>query len=301
MPITFEDAVKRLNTMFPDLPQVTIENALIKKNGHVDKAIASLMRLTNRNQNKPNPKTFRKAQSNGFVQQQPQPNFNQRMGGYPPMYRHTTQNLMQRHQSSGMLMHRSPSGRLVRHSSGRLLQPRIKSNQLMPRHRSTNLLVPQQQPTPMRQSSGQLLTAGGSLQRTSTTPMLTPNGGRHQTLQQPHPVGKLQKSLTTQLIEQSTHEKLPKPRKISSRNRIIEVDSWYEVLLKTPLRMEAKTNSEVIQLLPVGLVVHVVEVKGRRCRLDNPVKGWCSAWSSVDDQILQKVKQLERVATDDPV
>jgi len=63
---------------------------------------------------------------------------------------------------------------------------------------------------------------------------------------------------------------------------------WYFVRLNTIVRHEADLKSHKLCVLQVGNNVHVVEKRGRRCRINVPVHGWCSQRSAQNDIILEK-------------
>lgn len=54
------------------------------------------------------------------------------------------------------------------------------------------------------------------------------------------------------------------------------VSGWYHVYLNTVLRKELSTDSELLQKIPVGSRLYLVEKHGRRARVEQPVKGWTS-------------------------
>jgi len=69
---------------------------------------------------------------------------------------------------------------------------------------------------------------------------------------------------------------------------LIVSGKWYEVLLKTTLRQEKVMESNLLDRLSPGTRVRVVEVDGRRARIDKPNEGWVSIKSSSGDTILLK-------------
>jgi len=62
---------------------------------------------------------------------------------------------------------------------------------------------------------------------------------------------------------------------------------WYRVCLNTIVRKDVKLDSERLRILPMGSRVNVVQKKGRRVMIDQPIKGWCSLSSSNGDTILK--------------
>lgn len=63
---------------------------------------------------------------------------------------------------------------------------------------------------------------------------------------------------------------------------------WYRVCLNTIVRKSKELDSERLRILPMGSKVYVEEVSGRRVRITQPLKGWCSMQSSNGDTILDK-------------
>merc|ERR1719499_1898460 len=63
---------------------------------------------------------------------------------------------------------------------------------------------------------------------------------------------------------------------------------WYYVRLNTIVRHDADLKSNKLCVLQVGNNVHVVEKRGRRCRINVPVHGWCSQRSAQNDIILER-------------
>ena len=78
----------------------------------------------------------------------------------------------------------------------------------------------------------------------------------------------------------------------------INLGEWYRVCLNTIVREQKSLDSNRVMILAMGGKVHVVETVGRRVRIDlvrktdteeqQPVDGWCSIESSMDDLILSK-------------
>jgi len=61
---------------------------------------------------------------------------------------------------------------------------------------------------------------------------------------------------------------------------------WHRVCLNTIVRATKDLESARLRILPMGSRVNVVEVDGRRVRIDEPIGGWCSIESSNGDLIL---------------
>lgn len=61
---------------------------------------------------------------------------------------------------------------------------------------------------------------------------------------------------------------------------------WHRVCLNTIVRATRELESARLRILPMGSRVNVVEVAGRRVRIDQPIDGWCSIESSNGDLIL---------------
>lgn len=70
----------------------------------------------------------------------------------------------------------------------------------------------------------------------------------------------------------------------------IDLPKWYRVCLNTIVRKDKKLDSERLRILPMGSRVHVVQIEGRRVRIDQPIAGWCSISSSTGDTILQVIQ-----------
>jgi len=70
----------------------------------------------------------------------------------------------------------------------------------------------------------------------------------------------------------------------------VELPKWYRVCLNTIVRKDKKLDSERLRILPMGSRVHVVQIEGRRVRIDQPIAGWCSISSSTGDTILQVIQ-----------
>jgi len=64
---------------------------------------------------------------------------------------------------------------------------------------------------------------------------------------------------------------------------------WYRVCLNTIVRKMKDLNSERLRIIPRGSQVHVVEIQGRRCRIDQPLDGWVSRVSSRGELICSKI------------
>lgn len=61
---------------------------------------------------------------------------------------------------------------------------------------------------------------------------------------------------------------------------------WHRVCLNTIVRATKELESARLRILPMGSRVNVIEVNGRRVRIDQPIDGWCSIESSNGDLIL---------------
>lgn len=70
----------------------------------------------------------------------------------------------------------------------------------------------------------------------------------------------------------------------------VDLPKWYRVCLNTIVRKDKKLDSERLRILPMGSRVHVVQIEGRRVRIDQPIAGWCSISSSTGDTILQVIQ-----------
>lgn len=73
-------------------------------------------------------------------------------------------------------------------------------------------------------------------------------------------------------------------------------NKWHRVCLNTIVRKNVELESERLRILPMGSRVHVIEKKGRRVRIDQPINGWCSLLSSTGDVILSEI-----AAPDEPL
>jgi len=62
---------------------------------------------------------------------------------------------------------------------------------------------------------------------------------------------------------------------------------WYRTYLRTMVREGESLNSAEVELLPPGSLVWVAETKGRRARVQNPVKGWVSLRSTEGIEIMR--------------
>jgi len=65
---------------------------------------------------------------------------------------------------------------------------------------------------------------------------------------------------------------------------------WHRVCLNTIVRATKDLDSARLRILPMGSRVNVVEVVGRRVKIDQPIDGWCSIESSNGDLILSKTQ-----------
>jgi len=65
-----------------------------------------------------------------------------------------------------------------------------------------------------------------------------------------------------------------------------EEGEWYIVKLNTIVREGESLESDRLCVLQIGNHVHAIEKRGRRCRIDVPVRGWCSLRSKQGDIIL---------------
>lgn len=63
---------------------------------------------------------------------------------------------------------------------------------------------------------------------------------------------------------------------------------WHRVCLNTIVRASKELDSSRLRILPMGSRVNVVDVVGRRVKIDQPIDGWCSIESSNGDLILSK-------------
>lgn len=87
----------------------------------------------------------------------------------------------------------------------------------------------------------------------------------------------------------STVERMPESMSV---NGDIELGA-YGVILNTIVRETEDLDSDPLQILLAGKEVNVVQVKGRRVRIDYPVQGWCSLISSCGHTILIKIDAPE--------
>lgn len=65
---------------------------------------------------------------------------------------------------------------------------------------------------------------------------------------------------------------------------------WHRVCLNTIVRASKELDSSRLRILPMGSRVNVVDVVGRRVKIDQPIDGWCSIESSNGDLILSKTQ-----------
>jgi len=70
---------------------------------------------------------------------------------------------------------------------------------------------------------------------------------------------------------------------------------WHRVCLNTIVRATKELESARLRILPMGSRVNVVEVSGRRVRIDQPIDGWCSIESSNGDLILSPTQNDQNV------
>jgi len=64
---------------------------------------------------------------------------------------------------------------------------------------------------------------------------------------------------------------------------------WYAVKENTVVRQQRQLSSPQVRILTAGLKVRVVEIFGRRARIDDPVEGWTSLASAEGIVILEKL------------
>lgn len=74
---------------------------------------------------------------------------------------------------------------------------------------------------------------------------------------------------------------------------------WHRVCLNTIVRATKDLDSARLRILPMGSRVNVVEVVGRRVKIDQPIDGWCSIESSNGDLILSKTQDEAPAAHND--
>jgi len=74
---------------------------------------------------------------------------------------------------------------------------------------------------------------------------------------------------------------------------------WHRVCLNTIVRATKELDSARLRILPMGSRVNVVEVVGRRVKIDQPIDGWCSIESSNGDLILSKTSSEDNGGTGD--
>jgi len=77
------------------------------------------------------------------------------------------------------------------------------------------------------------------------------------------------------------------PYEVAGENLEPLPGEWYSVLENTVVRRERELNSSQVRILPAGLKVRVVEIMGRRARIDDPAVGWTSLSSATGIQILE--------------
>lgn len=68
---------------------------------------------------------------------------------------------------------------------------------------------------------------------------------------------------------------------------------WHRVCLNTIVRATRELESARLRILPMGSRVNVVEIAGRRVRIDQPIDGWCSIESSNGDLILSPAEESD--------
>jgi len=68
---------------------------------------------------------------------------------------------------------------------------------------------------------------------------------------------------------------------------------WHRVCLNTIVRATKELESARLRILPMGSRVNVVEISGRRVRIDQPIDGWCSIESSNGDLILSPAEESD--------
>eukprot|EP00494_Astrolonche_serrata_P033170 UN33439 len=186
MPITFDDAVKQLNRMFPELDRTTVSEALIKKNGHMEKAVTTLLRLTARENHQ------------NTVVMLPTPGGPTPGGPNGHTYRGTQAETPQRKKRNKKRRKHSNQNSYANPQNGYGWKPPEQSSS---RHRSH------------RHSKGSFNNEQDSY------------------------------NAPTQLYKKHRRKKKDKSKR-EDPARTIEPYNCYEVLLKTPLRMERRTNSE---------------------------------------------------------
>lgn len=78
---------------------------------------------------------------------------------------------------------------------------------------------------------------------------------------------------------------------VSQINGDIEVCNlgWHNVCLNTIVRQTKELDSSRLRILPRGSKVHVIQTVGRRCRIDQPIKGWVSRESKNGDLICSRI------------
>jgi len=60
---------------------------------------------------------------------------------------------------------------------------------------------------------------------------------------------------------------------------------WYRVCLLAMVRAESSLESLRLRILPVGSKIHIVDVQGRRAKIDSPGDGWVSVASKQGETI----------------
>lgn len=70
---------------------------------------------------------------------------------------------------------------------------------------------------------------------------------------------------------------------------VVQELGWHRVCLNTIVRQTKELDSSRLRILPMGSRVNVVDVVGRRVKIDQPIDGWCSIESSNGDLILSKI------------
>ena len=56
-----------------------------------------------------------------------------------------------------------------------------------------------------------------------------------------------------------------------------QLGTWVVVAQRAQVRAERNVRSEFVDFIGQGEKINVVEVVGRRCRIDSPMKGWLSS------------------------
>eukprot|EP00494_Astrolonche_serrata_P027552 UN27815 len=116
---------------------------------------------------------------------------------------------------------------------------------------------------------------------------------KKKTALKPAAISKQLESSMNSRSPQSPLAKLISDSNDSARNRVSSLDpvEGYMVAHPTLVRSAADLKSKEVGGLPQGTPVRVVEIQGRRARINKPMNGWISVQSSDGHRILVKNTQ----------